>query len=211
LITRVGLHNFVCVGHLQISVLLPVKCVENEWLLCNNLSERFTHSDQTLPSNPHDQVRNEDILPKYVVSNHFRADNSRHNSACIQANLHIQILQIRILHAVSFFSHDLAELVRSLQHVVRFGESILLSSFFTRHFASVTNDDVDVAQSVHLVNAVLLAQVVKLADQARQQAQDIRRFVLVGLIVLIEAHQAAVKNCYVVKDVYNLRVVLYAD
>ncbi len=92
----------------------------------------------------------------------------------------------------------------SLQHVIGLSKSVITGALLSRDFAFVAHNDIDVAQSVHLVDAVLLAQVVKFAVKSTQQAQNILRLVLVCLVVLVETNQTAVTYGYIVQDVNDL-------
>ena len=108
-------------------------------------------------------MRNEHVLPKDIIPDHLCANDTGNYLARIQANAYVQVIQQGILESMALFRHNLDHLMRHLEQVVGLRDRIFRRSLFPGYFAFVADSHVSVPKRVHFVDAILLAQIVKLA------------------------------------------------
>ena len=64
-------------------------------------------------------VRDEDVLAKDIVADHFRADYTAHDLASMNANTHVQVAQRWVLRLVALFSYNVDHLKSNLDDAER--------------------------------------------------------------------------------------------
>lgn len=91
LFTSEHLHHDLRSWHLELHVFLPVEGVVDEGLSEDEAPHLLTHVHDARRALVHDQARDEHPLPKDVVPDHFRPNDSCHNFARVHPHLQVQV------------------------------------------------------------------------------------------------------------------------
>jgi hypothetical protein len=118
-------------------------------------------------------VGNQDAISEDVVPDHLRADDSGDDPAGVDADSHVQVLEVLVFRLVPYLSNDVDHLEARLQDSVGFLDDVGQGPLGFVDAAVVAHDDVAVPDGVNLVDSVLVAELIESREKLRQEVHDL--------------------------------------
>jgi len=120
-------------------------------------------------------VSNEHTIPENVISHDLASNNSGNDSARMDSNPHIKVLQIHILRLVADLCNDVDHFKTGLDNTMGFIQNNIHIGLSPILFDSaiISHNNVAITNGVNFIDLILLAKLVKSREHFRKQINNI--------------------------------------
>lgn len=148
----------------------------------------------------------QDVSSKEVIPHNLCPDNACHYFTCVHTNPHIEIFQVLIVAVVPDIVYDLNHLECCLNDPIGLVLLDLWRPLCVGDMASVSTNNIAIADSVHLIDLVFDAKFVKACEQFTQELHN-----FLGILDIVaklgEPHHICEQECCILKLINHLLIV----
>lgn len=177
LLDNVSLDRPADLGQLHWGVVVKVIRPRNVGILRDEVLGVFRNANLARNTVALHLVGDQHTVPENVVPHHLASNDAGNDSARVNSDPHVEVLQIHALRLVADLGDDVDHLEAGLDHAVGFVQNDVHVGLPPALFNSavVPHDDVAVPDGVHFVDLVLLAELVESREHLRKQVDDVSR------------------------------------
>jgi hypothetical protein len=155
-------------------------------------------------------VRNQDVVAEYVVAHNFGPDDAADDSARVDADAHVKVLQERLFARLSDIPDDFDHFKANLDDAISFFDLDHLIASVLVSLAGVATYHVAVTDRVHFVDLLAFDKLVELAEELGQKLNYFLR-AFDCFRECCEPDHVCVQQCHVVDLLDNSFIILQSS